>query len=37
MKIPISPGHPSLTNKIIAIPMKANGKVKDAKNIGILS
>lgn len=35
--IPITPGHPSRTIKIIAIPIKAKGKVNEAKNMGILS
>ena len=35
--IPITPGQPSRKIKIIAIPIKAKGKVIEAKKIGILS
>lgn len=35
--IPMIPGHPSRINKMIAIPIKAKGKVNDAKNIGIFT
>ena len=37
MTMPMTPGHPSLKIKMIAIPIKANGKVIEAKNIGIFS
>ena len=31
------PGQPSRIMRITAMPIKANGKLKDAKNIGIFS
>lgn len=37
MTIPIIPGQPSRNINMTAIPVKANGKVIEAKNIGILS